>query len=392
MSINAKDIQQKLWDILGKPEKKQFAFTALQNGTRIGRGQGNYWFNDNGDGASDDDKKGKKGKKDGDKKDDDKKDDDKKDDDKKDDDKKDDDKKDDDKKDDDGDPRQDPRQPPKVGDNIPGLKGLKDCDSGQCVNVNFTMPVMPPEGWNSACEPPKQTPSKCRYMLVTKDTYKGTTKTQWFDDRFEAFAAAKSFFYSSSYPFMSFGSDEEARNGHPVFSISRPRNDHLIGTHFIFYDNQDGNDFYYFVDSNGWYSRDQECADYYDLPYGGATIWEVYAESSAWLDRRQAGELRAQVFGIKPTDPRYEAATPYASSGTCIELEAKNGGFEMPCDGKYYHHAPDVLKGNNAAVALCDADGNRVVVERWGNGWRYTTATHTVRVDGDGNVTSVQPV
>lgn len=376
MSINAKNIQQKLWDILGKPEKKQFAFDALQNGTRIGRGQGNYWFDSNGDGgASDDNGKGKKGKKEKEPK----------------------------QGDnngggnnsgsDDGDPRQDPRQPPKGGDNIPGLKGLKDCNSGQCVNVNFTMPAMPPEGWESACEPPEQTPSKCRYMLVTQDTYKGTTKTQWFDDRFEAFSAAKAFFYSGGYPFMSFGSDEEARNGHPSFNISRPQNDHLIGTHFILYDNQDGNDFYYWVDNAGWYNRNEECADYYSLPYGGeASIWEVYAESSSWLDRRIAGALKAQVYGIRPADPRYEPATPYAPSGTCIELEAKNGGFEMPCDGKYYHHAPDVLKGNNAAVALCDADGNRVVVESWGSGWRYTTATHTVRVDGDGNVTSVQPV
>ena len=139
MGVDAKTRQRQLWDILGKPEKKQFAFDPILTGKRIGAGRGEYWYGrggaaagggKGGDGKGDEDSKDKEGG---------------------------------DGKNGGGnqsnnvdDPRRDPAKGcPKPGDSVPGLKNMRDCATGQCVNVSFTLPPRLPEGWSGNCEPPK---------------------------------------------------------------------------------------------------------------------------------------------------------------------------------------------------------------------------------------------
>ena len=134
MGVDAKTRQRQLWDILGRPEKKQFAFDPILTGKRIGAGRGEYWYGrggaaagggENGDGKGDEDNKNKDGKNGG------------------------------------GnqsnnvdDPRRDPTKGcPKPGDSVPGLKNMRDCATGRCVNVNFTLPAPAPQGWDSVCRP-----------------------------------------------------------------------------------------------------------------------------------------------------------------------------------------------------------------------------------------------
>ena len=111
MGVDAKTRQRQLWDILGKPEKKQFAFDPILTGKRIGAGRGEYWYGrggaaagggKDGDGKGDEDSKDKEGE---------------------------------DGKNGGGnqsnnvdDPRRDPAKGcPKPGDTVPGLKNLRDC-------------------------------------------------------------------------------------------------------------------------------------------------------------------------------------------------------------------------------------------------------------------------
>lgn len=150
MGVDAKTRQRQLWDILGRPEKKQFAFDPILTGKRIGAGRGEYWYGNGGNGIGGaDDGKG-------------------------------DDNKDKDEQDgknsggnqsnNGGDPRRDPSKGcPKPGDSVPGLKNMRDCATGRCVNVNFTLPAPAPQGWDSVCQPPQiqQTP----YFLASNTKY-----------------------------------------------------------------------------------------------------------------------------------------------------------------------------------------------------------------------------
>lgn len=132
MGVDAKTRQRQLWDILGKPEKKQFAFDPILTGKRIGAGRGEYWYGKGGtgtgaadDGKGEDNKDGQDGKNSGGNQ-----------------------------SNNGGDPRHDPAKGcPKPGDSVPGLKNMRDCATGRCVNVNFTLPAPAPQDWDSVCRP-----------------------------------------------------------------------------------------------------------------------------------------------------------------------------------------------------------------------------------------------
>ena len=138
MGVDAKTRQRQLWDILGKPEKKQFAFDPILTGKRIGAGRGEYWYgrggaaagggkDDDGKGDEDSDKEGEDGKNGGGNQ-----------------------------SNNADDPRRDPAKGcPKPGDTVPGLKNLRDCATGRRINVGLTLPPRLPQGWSGNCEPPK---------------------------------------------------------------------------------------------------------------------------------------------------------------------------------------------------------------------------------------------
>ena len=42
----------------------------------------------------------------------------------------------------------------KTGDIVNGLSGLKDCESGRCLNLRLDGKAVAPEGWPSVCQPP----------------------------------------------------------------------------------------------------------------------------------------------------------------------------------------------------------------------------------------------
>ena len=152
MGVDAKTRQRQLWDILGKPEKKQFAFDPILTGKRIGAGRGEYWYgrggaagNDNGrdDGGTDsqDGEGGQNGKNGGGNQ-----------------------------RNNVDDPRRDPAKGcPKPGDSVPGLKNMRDCATGRCVNVNFTLPAPAPQGWDSVCRPPQSRLTS--YYLASNTRY-----------------------------------------------------------------------------------------------------------------------------------------------------------------------------------------------------------------------------
>jgi hypothetical protein len=43
----------------------------------------------------------------------------------------------------------------KTGDTVNGLSGLKDCESGRCLNLRLDGKAVAPQGWKSVCQPPE---------------------------------------------------------------------------------------------------------------------------------------------------------------------------------------------------------------------------------------------
>ena len=127
--MDSNELSQTIRKIIGYPEKTNQSQEARQ-GKRVFGGVGEYWYNGEGSGKNGDkkgdDKKGDKkkgGKKGG--------------------------------GDDQKAPIGDPLRRPQVGEPMPRLEGLHDCDTRQCVAVNFDPNmVKTPDGWQDPCTPP----------------------------------------------------------------------------------------------------------------------------------------------------------------------------------------------------------------------------------------------
>ena len=309
MGVDAKTRQRQLWDILGKPEKKQFAFDPILTGKRIGAGRGEYWYgrggaagNDNGrdDGGTDSqDGEGGQNGKNGDGNQSNNVD----------------------------DPRRDPAKGcPKPGDSVPGLKNMRDCATGRCVNVDFTLPARPPQGWEEACTPAPDTRGwkKGTYYLA------GYRKA-YFDGMGNV--------YRREEGEKEFHTDAAAREWLKGFLPETHR--HMLTA----------------------------MQDVINFP-GGSIFFSIQPEASE--------------------DPQWQIPPDSTwPQDACAEIVSTATGFTPACE-EHDPNLPPQLKGDNSAIRLCDADGNEITIRRNGKGWVYETATCTVTVNNGGVVDNVR--
>lgn len=310
MGVDAKTRQRQLWDILGKPEKKQFAFDPILTGKRIGAGRGEYWYgqsnangkddgSDNGDkeGSDNSDNDGKNGgsRQSG------------------------------------GDPRLDPSQGcPKPGDAVPGLKNLRDCATGRCVNVGFTLLPQLPDGWGADCSPPKN---------AAPD---GWEKGAYWEAN-----------YTKQYDIGGAGEKE--------FQRFKTRGD-----------------------AAKWLSA-KTGEDIQSM------VAQGYA-SSAYRNAKEASWGSWGVLKHVSSDAEWQTPPPYTPSypaDRCAEMASTATGFKPACE-EHDPNLPPQLKGDNSAIRLCDANGNEITIRRNGKGWVYETATCTVTVNDGGVVDNVR--
>ncbi len=317
MGMDAKTVQQQLWDILGKPEKKQFAFDPIMTGKRIGAGRGEYWYGgaatggDDGKESGDDkDKDSQRGKDEGGRQ-----------------------------GDNGGDPRRDPAKGcPKLGQYVPGLKNMHDCATGRCVNVNFTLPPLPPPGWGEDCTPPKGEPPK---DWTPKVYYRASYTKIWADGSRRQRSGTGNFKTLS----------EAARwlRENTIASVA-PQADNPA----------------YFA----------------SYSYAGDSYRDDRAKiNGSWsLTKTLSNDPQWQI----PPD----TVPPYPD-GSCSEIASTPNGFKAACE-KYDNRLPPQLKGEYGALRLCDANGNEITISRHGRGWVYETAACTVTVNDSGVVDNVQ--
>lgn len=313
MGVDAKTRQRQLWDILGKPEKKQFAFDPILTGKRIGAGRGEYWYGRGGaaGGGKDSDDKGDEDDKDKDGQDD---------------------------KNGGGnqgnnedDPRRDPAKGcPKPGDTVPGLKNLRDCATGRCINVGFTLPPRLPEGWSGNCEPPKN--------AAPADWEKGVYWT----------ASYTKTYYSSRQ------TEQAERN----FKTKREAVQWLATNTT--------------PDLSDWVAQGYGYGSYRTADNSATGSWGVYRHASN----------DAEWQNPPPHTPTYPA-------DACTEITSSATGFKPAC-GDHDPNIPPQFKGDNSAIRLCDANGNEITVHRNGKGWVYETATCTVTINDGGVVDNVR--
>lgn len=76
------------------------------------------------------------------------------------------------------DKKKDASEPLQIGDDAGDLGGLKDCKSGQCINVRLHGKAPPPDGWGGVCDPPKDPTFDILYyykIYFSKTDYKTNT-------------------------------------------------------------------------------------------------------------------------------------------------------------------------------------------------------------------------
>lgn len=351
--MNPKQTQSLLWQILGKPEKPKTRQGLNAKGANIDEASGAYWFgrksggseageddqkDEDGGSGSDDGEGGGRG----------------------------------------GDPRKDPTETPEPGEEIPGLTGLHDCQSGRCVNVNFTMPAMPPEGWTDACTPPvSDTPPEYIWSVTTYDTVSGSRKTAYAESFAEIKAAAVSAVSSLTGSY--------AQETHESF-IKRNEG-HL----FIFEDA--AADMLKYVNDYGGIGSRTGTSSY------SVSVWRVYISNKDWgfKDRWHRGEIGYSFGRLQRGSAEYaegwadiQAKSTWPPE-TCAEIESTQSGFSPACEDKD-PNLPPALKGEYSGFELCDKNGNPVQIERHGRGWIYRTTEYEVEINETGTVMRVRPI
>nr|DAF57110.1 MAG TPA: hypothetical protein [Siphoviridae sp. ctEeW6] len=319
--MDSNELRQAIRKIIGYPEKTNQSQEARQ-GKRVLGGVGEYWYNgygSNGDKKKgDDDKKGgkKKGGKKGGGGDDDKA------------------------------PIGDPLRRPQVGEPMPRLEGLHDCDTGQCVAVNFDPNmVKKPDGWQDPCTPPTAKKGEKVYKIslvfrllvgggaskVIKVVYTRNPK------QYDSIAHR----IINEAPF-----DPNTK----LYPTDKPPNFPYKLSNIIYY-------------YGAWVRK---------MWYGGSQRAEAYATLSDPMSA-QGGEELDDGNGGKPSD--------------CAEMVAGAGGFKPACENASGY--PPNLQKETMGFTLCDAEGNPVDIETNGRGWKITTKDYTAIVDEEFTVQSV---
>ena len=321
--MDSNELSQAIRKIIGYPEKNNQSQEARQ-GKRVLGGVGEYWYNGGGS-SKNGDKKG---------------------DDKKGDDKKGDKKKGGKKGEDQKDPIGDPLRRPQVGEPMPRLEGLHDCDTGQCVAVNFDPNmVKKPDGWQDPCTPPAAKKGEEVYEIPLSYWENGWSKAKLIKvvytrnpEKIESIAQR----LVSEVKFPT-NVKQEPNDEPPNFPYSLSK---------VYY---------------GWgmYSR--------KMWYGGelrADAWVPLLYQPIIAD---GGEPVDDGSGGKPAD--------------CAEMVATSGGFKPACENTSSY--PPALQGSTTGFTLCDANGNPVDIETNGRGWKITTKDYTAIVDEEFTVQSV---
>ena len=207
----------------------------------------------------------------------------------------------------------------KTGDIVNGLSGLKDCESGRCLNLRLDGKAVAPEGWPSVCQPPH-----VRYFYVNLNLHEHNPSVPPYKSlrvdvatKQEAVNLLKQFY--AGYSDSNFGCAEEPITKSFAEALER-----------------------YSV----CYTQRQLCT-----PDRKSKVWCSGGVFARFCPRENAPD----VCKGKTTWPKE----------TCSELiyYAASGRFKPAC-AQHDPHLPDSLKNERRCLSLCDAEGNCVIIRK----------------------------
>ena len=329
--MDSNELSQAIRKIIGYPEKTNQSQEARQ-GKRVFGGVGEYWYNGERSGKNGDKKKGdddkKGGKKKGGKKggggDDDKA------------------------------PIGDPLRRPQVGEPMPRLEGLHDCDTGQCVAVNFDPNmVKTPDGWQDPCTPPAA--EKGDRLIKINMVTQNCAKT--IDNQVKYLKSSGDINTDLS----------KIRNIAHNYLSSAP-----YDTSTTCHDEMESRD-------PSYYRPYQIAANIYKS--GDGFYRSVLTRSGGYT--RGGGFVNYAIVTAQGGEPVDDGGKP----SECAEMVSTAGGFKPACENTSGY--PPALQGSTTGFTLCDANGNPVSIETNGRGWKITTKDYTAIVDEEFTVQSV---
>ena len=207
----------------------------------------------------------------------------------------------------------------KTGDTVNGLSGLKDCESGRCLNLRLDGKAVAPEGWSSVCQPPH-----ARYFYVNLNLHEHNPSVPPYKSlrmdvstKQEAVNLLKQFY--AGYSDSNFGCAEEPITKAFVEALER-----------------------YSV----CHTQRQLCT-----PDRKSKVWCSGGVFARFCPRENAPD----VCKDKTTWPKE----------TCSELiyDAASGRFKPAC-AQHDPYLPESLKNERRCLSLCDAEGNCVIIRR----------------------------
>jgi len=207
----------------------------------------------------------------------------------------------------------------KTGDIVNGLSGLKDCESGRCLNLRLDGKAVAPEGWPSVCQPPH-----VRYFYVNLNLHEHNPSVPPYKSlqvdvatKQEAVNLLKQFY--AGYSDSNFGCAEEPITKSFAEALER-----------------------YSV----CHTQRQLCT-----PDRKSKVWCSGGVFARFCPRENAPD----VCKGKTTWPKE----------TCSELiyYAASGRFKPAC-AQHDPHLPDSLKNERRCLSLCDAEGNCVIIRK----------------------------
>lgn len=207
----------------------------------------------------------------------------------------------------------------KTGDIVNGLSGLKDCESGRCLNLRLDGKAVAPEGWPSVCQPPH-----VRYFYVNLNLHEHNPSVPPYKSlqvdvatKQEAVNLLKQFY--AGYSDSNFGCAEEPITKSFAEALER-----------------------YSV----CHTQRQLCT-----PDRKSKVWCSGGVFARFCPRENAPD----VCKGKTTWPKE----------TCSELiyYAASGRFKPAC-AQHDPNLPDSLKNERRCLSLCDAEGNCVIIRK----------------------------
>ncbi len=236
----------------------------------------------------------------------------------------------------------------KAGDTVNGLSGLKDCESGRCLNLRLDGKAVAPEGWPSVCQPPH-----VRYFYVNLNLHEHNPSVPPYKSlrvdvatKQEAVNLLKQFY--AGYSDSNFGCAEEPITKSFAEALER-----------------------YSV----CHTQRQLCT-----PDRKSKVWCSGGVFARFCPRENAPD----VCKGKTTWPKE----------TCSELiyNAASGRFKPAC-AQHDPHLPNSLKNERRCLSLCDAEGNCVIIRKTERGielWQEKYKQRTLIDPATGKVLSVK--